>query len=203
MTSTVLKIERFFPGDRMVPYLAAFVEMENINLARVTLLAQYYWFFCFKAPHHTPKAHERNPVWVRLTHERCTEWGCPVPAWAWDYVIRIANPHAGYRWPTVADERRAAAFLEAIRKSAIPDESRTHDIPWGEPPKLTRQERQRVKAEMADLQGENTSEETSRRVLIAVENHWIAWMQFLWDKSKRHPSRNNDTTPESIEPMPH
>jgi hypothetical protein len=185
MKSTIFLLEEYFPGDPMVPALAAFVELGGDNFGRVISLAQHYWFFRFKAPHPKLKAHERNPVWVRLTHERCKKWGCPVPIWANDYTTCGTRRLTGYRWPTAADERRAAAFLEAIEKSAIPDESRTHDTPWGERPRLTQQERQQVKALMADKHGDSTSEETSMRLLGAAERHWVEWMNFVWEASSR------------------
>jgi hypothetical protein len=176
MSSFALLIDKYFPGDSMVPSLVAFADLDDVNRAYVTRLAQYFWFFRFQAPHPKLRAHERNPEWVWRTLECCKEWGCPTPCWALDYVTNIGLRRGRCRWPTKADKRRAAAFLEAIEKSAIPDESRTYDIPWGERPRLTQQERQRAKTRIADEQGTRTSEETSMRLLGAVEIHWVEWM---------------------------
>ncbi|AWY42270.1 hypothetical protein DKY63_21120 [Pseudomonas putida] len=179
MPLNVLQIEKLFSGDSVAPFLAEFVRMGDDHGVRVYSLAQNYWYFRFKAPHHMLEGHERNPFWVRRTLEQCRTWGCPVPFWALDYVMRAAANCAGYPWSKENDERRAEAFVEAIRKSSVSEKHRKYDLPWGELPKFSRQERKRVKAAMADLQGENTSEETSMRLLTAAEKCWSEWAQFV------------------------
>jgi hypothetical protein len=176
MPSNAVLINKYFPGDSMVPALVAFADLDDINRAYVTRLAEYFWFFRFQAPHPKLRAHERNPEWVWRALECSKEWGCPPPFWVMDYVTNIGLRRGRCRWPTKTDKRRAAAFLEAIQKSAIPDESRTYPILFGERPRLTQQERQQVKARIADKHGDRTSEETSMRLLGAAESCWVDWM---------------------------
>lgn len=148
-------------------------------------LAQYRWFFHFETNDHSLTGHERNPVWVRLTLERCKEWGCPVPFWAMDYVMRIAR-HPGYHWPTEAEERRGASFQEAIRKESIHEKNRKYDTPWGEHPDLIMEDRKWLMGVMAELQGGpdgETSEQTSRKLLKEAEECWAAWIQFCFPRS--------------------
>jgi hypothetical protein len=169
----------------------------------VYTLAQNYWHYRFKAPHHTLKAHERNPFWVRRTVEQCQTWGCPVPSWALDYLMRTAAGCAGYRWPTDRDVRRADAYIEAIRKSSVPEENRVYDAPWDEKPKLNQEIRRLLKATMADLQGTNTSEETVMRLLSAVDDHVVTWIRLCFPMDHEplqcSPCADTDQRPKTAE----
>jgi len=185
---TLLVAEELFPGDPVVPMLANYIDQGGDHYHYVRILSLYYWLFRFKASHPKLRAHERNPVWVWKTLTLCRTTGCPVPFWAVDYVQHAAERGGckDFHRPTDADEHHAAAFTEAAAKSSIPvEEIREGSIRWGERPRLAQQVRQRVKEVIAEKQGDDTSEETAMRLLVAAEKHWAEWERLIRDAPSR------------------
>lgn len=193
MSQSILLAEELFPGDPMVPALANYIDQGDEHYGYVRILSLYYWLFRFKAPHPKLKSHERNPVWVWKTLKLCRTTGCPVPFWAVDYLQHAAERGGckDFHRPTDADERHAAALGEATGKSSIPtEEIREGSIRWGERPRLSQQLRQRVKEAIAKKQGDETSEETAMRLLVAAEKLLFEWERFIVDAPRRAWEKN-------------
>ncbi|MCY1425459.1 tyrosine recombinase XerC [compost metagenome] len=167
MASALYLVEHLLPGDSMMQSIAEFIVRDDLNEGVFSVIAQYHWHYNnFNPADKNLNAHKHNPVWIWETLELCKTWGCPAPYFVLEHLRKAAEGHAGYSSPTEADQRRAREFKAAFGLAGYGGE-------WGTPSHLARNSPERKKIRDKIAEESDHLDDTARRLLDAVEQHWV------------------------------